>query len=336
MGHNVATVWMGNVRPHMDENYIRSMLFAEPELRNIKTVRDKITGFSAAYCFLEFTSHEAAQSFMERTQGRPMPSGDGLFRLNWASKDQSTMTPTAPSGREEPTGMFIGDVAPEVSETVLFQLIQHHFPAVQNVKLNIEPGRAGNYGFVKFASETDRDNAITIFNGYQLGSKALRCSVSVQKHAGSSYQSASYQSASYQSTPYQSGPPNAYYNQGYTGYGNVPVQSYAPVSYSGYASGYGQPSYAANTYANAAYSAAPVVAPSLAFSPSNPYAQQYGYTNTSSHVGGYQTAGSGGVGGSGIGAIPLEKSSENVPDMSRTVDVAAENKAFMAKTRIHF
>lgn len=49
---------MGNIRPHMDEHYIRSMLYAEPDVKNVKSVRDKLTGGIGQYCFVEFTSHQ--------------------------------------------------------------------------------------------------------------------------------------------------------------------------------------------------------------------------------------------------------------------------------------
>ena len=49
---------MGSLRPHMDESYISTLLENELEVRNVKTVRDKVTGLPATYCFIEFTSHE--------------------------------------------------------------------------------------------------------------------------------------------------------------------------------------------------------------------------------------------------------------------------------------
>jgi len=85
-----------------------------------------------------------------------MPNGEGFYKLNWAAKEYVPGQPIAnletgyplPSAVSAevcvhlsalstlvPTDMFVGDVAPEVTEATLSQLISHTFPTMQSVKV---------------------------------------------------------------------------------------------------------------------------------------------------------------------------------------------------------
>lgn len=55
-----TTLWMGELEPWMDENFIKGVfLSAAGETVNVKVIRDKNSG-NAGYCFVEFQTTEAA------------------------------------------------------------------------------------------------------------------------------------------------------------------------------------------------------------------------------------------------------------------------------------
>merc|ERR1712000_657789 len=55
-----TTLWMGELEPWMDENFIKGVFMpTTAEQVNVKVIRDKNSG-NAGYCFVEFTSPEAA------------------------------------------------------------------------------------------------------------------------------------------------------------------------------------------------------------------------------------------------------------------------------------
>jgi len=68
----------------MDENFIRGIFVGEPNLINVKIIRDRLSGLPAGYGFLEFSRHEAASNALNKLNGKPMPGTSAVFRLNWA------------------------------------------------------------------------------------------------------------------------------------------------------------------------------------------------------------------------------------------------------------
>ena len=79
------TLWQGDLPPFADEAYVASLYQAEGIVA-VKFIRDRHTGFSQGYAFLEFASHEAAADVLRRYSSQPIPgSQDCVFRLNWAS-----------------------------------------------------------------------------------------------------------------------------------------------------------------------------------------------------------------------------------------------------------
>lgn len=79
------TLWQGDLPPFADEAYVAS-LYQSEGIVAVKFIRDRHTGFSQGYAFLEFGSHEAAADVLRRYSSQPIPgSQDCVFRLNWAS-----------------------------------------------------------------------------------------------------------------------------------------------------------------------------------------------------------------------------------------------------------
>jgi RNA recognition motif-containing protein len=79
-----TTLWMGELEPWMDENFIKGVfLSAAGENVNVKVIRDKNSG-NAGYCFVEFNSPDAANKALQ-LNGTAVPNSTRQFKLNWAS-----------------------------------------------------------------------------------------------------------------------------------------------------------------------------------------------------------------------------------------------------------
>ncbi|KAJ1765547.1 hypothetical protein LPJ74_006309, partial [Coemansia sp. RSA 1843] len=118
-GIGTAQLWMGDVEPWMDDERICQIWARLGESVAVKTIRDRLTGGPANYCFLEFPTQADAERILAAYNGKPMPPPlDRPFRLNWASGVTagygSTLMPLGPApdsgysqqqGRSYPPGL---------------------------------------------------------------------------------------------------------------------------------------------------------------------------------------------------------------------------------------
>ncbi|MBA0595989.1 hypothetical protein Gorai_012837, partial [Gossypium raimondii] len=79
------TVWVGDLYHWMDENYLHSCFASTGEIASIKVIRNKQTGLSEGYGFVEFFSHATAEKVLQSYSSILMPNTDQPFRLNWAT-----------------------------------------------------------------------------------------------------------------------------------------------------------------------------------------------------------------------------------------------------------
>eukprot|EP00245_Coleochaete_scutata_P018132 TRINITY_DN9266_c0_g1_i1.p1 TRINITY_DN9266_c0_g1~~TRINITY_DN9266_c0_g1_i1.p1 ORF type:complete len:147 (-),score=13.12 TRINITY_DN9266_c0_g1_i1:107-547(-) len=111
----VKTLWVGDLQFWMDENYLHSAFVASNQVQSVKIIRNKVTGYSEGYGFVEFTSHGAAEQVLQAYNGSPMPHADQMFRLNWASFGIGERRPE--TGPEH--SIFVGDLANDVTDYIL-------------------------------------------------------------------------------------------------------------------------------------------------------------------------------------------------------------------------
>jgi RNA recognition motif-containing protein len=138
-----STLWMGELEPWMDENFIKGIwLTAAGETVNVKVIRDKNSG--AGYCFVEFSSMAAATKALE-LNGTPVPNSSRAFKLNWASGGGLV---DRRDERSPEYSVFVGDLGPEVNEYVLVSLFQARFPSCKSAKIMTDSmsGQSRGYG----------------------------------------------------------------------------------------------------------------------------------------------------------------------------------------------
>ncbi|KAL7213652.1 hypothetical protein ACSBR2_016225 [Camellia fascicularis] len=92
-----------------------------------------------------------------------MPGTEQTFRLNCASFGIRERRHDA--GPE--LSIFVGDLAPDVTDYLLQETFRTQYPSVRGAKVVIDPntGRSKGYDFVKFADEMERNRAMSEMNG---------------------------------------------------------------------------------------------------------------------------------------------------------------------------
>ncbi|PSS27994.1 hypothetical protein M430DRAFT_161547 [Amorphotheca resinae ATCC 22711] len=178
-GDAKTTLWMGELEPWIDENFIRSVWFGMGESVNVKMIRDKFSG-NAGYCFIDFATPAAAAKALS-LNGSMIPNTSRPFKLNWASGGGL-------ADRRDERGpeysIFVGDLGPEVNEYVLVSLFQARFPSCKSAKIMTDPisGMSRGYGFVRFAEEGDQQRALTEMQGVYCGNRPMRISTATPKN----------------------------------------------------------------------------------------------------------------------------------------------------------
>ncbi|XP_027355009.1 polyadenylate-binding protein RBP47B'-like [Abrus precatorius] len=169
----VRTLWIGDLQYWVDESYLSQCFAHSGDVVSIKIIRNKMTGQPEGYGFVEFVSHAAAEAFLLTYNGTQMPGTELTFRLNWASFGDS--------GPDH--SIFVGDLAPDVTDFLLQETFRAHYPSVKGAKVVTDPvtGRSKGYGFVKFSDETQRNRAMTEMNGVYCSTRPMRISAATPK-----------------------------------------------------------------------------------------------------------------------------------------------------------
>ncbi|KAJ2334261.1 hypothetical protein GGI00_001936 [Coemansia sp. RSA 2681] len=223
-------LWMGDIEPWMDDDYIRLLWARMGESVAVKVIRDRMTGAMANYCFLEFSTHADAERLLALYNGKAMPApSDRLFRLNWATgmvgaglgspgmslgvgypqlppfstsaldssegmavpgSSLSSMYVAAPSALSLSVSLdgpefslFVGDLAPEVTDVQLAHEFRSRYVSVRTAKIVTDPVTLlpRGYGFVRFADEADQQRALVEMQSQVIGSRAIRVSTATPK-----------------------------------------------------------------------------------------------------------------------------------------------------------
>ncbi|PIN12328.1 Apoptosis-promoting RNA-binding protein TIA-1/TIAR (RRM superfamily) [Handroanthus impetiginosus] len=178
-GEDNRTIWIGDLQQWMDESYVQSCFSQTGEVVSVKIIRNKQTGQSERYGFVEFNSHLAAENVLQSYNGTMMPSAEQPFRLNWATFSTADRRPEAGS---DPS-IFVGDLATDVTDALLHDTFASRYPSVKSAKVVVDPntGRSKGYGFVRFGDENEKSNAMNEMNGVYCSSRPMRIGVATPK-----------------------------------------------------------------------------------------------------------------------------------------------------------
>ncbi|XP_042045474.1 polyadenylate-binding protein RBP47-like [Salvia splendens] len=192
------TIWIGDLQPWMDEDYLQSCFSPTGEVISVKMIRNRQTGLSDRYGFIEFSSHDAADNVLQSYNGAKMPKADQPFRLNWAAFSTSDRRPEA--GSE--LSIFVGDLAPEVNDELLHETFASRYPSVKDAKVvvDLNTGRSRGYGFVRFNDENEKSKAVDEMNGVECSNRPMRVGVATPKKYSSQQQHYSQGQSEYESS----------------------------------------------------------------------------------------------------------------------------------------
>ncbi|PKA56115.1 Polyadenylate-binding protein RBP47 [Apostasia shenzhenica] len=177
-------IWVGDLKNWMDENYLHKCFRHTGEVVSIKVIRNKQTGKSEGYGFVEFYTHAAADKVIQTFNGHIMPSSEQPFRLNWASFSTGDRRSDMASGYS----IFVGDLAPDVTDSLLQETFANKYSSVKGAKVVIDAntGRSKGYGFVRFGNDNEKTLAMTEMNGIYCSSRPMRiCAATPRKISGS-------------------------------------------------------------------------------------------------------------------------------------------------------
>nr|XP_028962738.1 polyadenylate-binding protein RBP47-like isoform X2 [Malus domestica] len=166
------TIWVGDLHHWMDENYLHTCFASTGEIASIKLIRNKQTLLSEGYGFVEFFSHATAEKVLQNYAGILMPNTEQPFRLNWATFS----TGDKRSDNAPDLSIFVGDLAADVSDSLLHETFSSKYPSVKAAKVvfDANTGRSKGYGFVRFGDENERSQAMTEMNGIFCSSRPMR------------------------------------------------------------------------------------------------------------------------------------------------------------------
>ncbi len=196
-----STIWMGDLDPYQSEQDIVSIwqLFSfQP--RSVKLIRHRYTGSNCGYCFVEFDSVEEASMALQ-LHGTVIPNENKILKLNWASRSAQNAPSSnsslsllnngmsnlhlnsAANASAAEFSLFVGDLSPEVTDTILTQTFLSKYPSTKTANVLTDPasGASRGYGFVRFLDENESQRAILEMNGYFLNGRPIRVSTATPK-----------------------------------------------------------------------------------------------------------------------------------------------------------
>lgn len=153
-------------------------------MASVKVIRNKHTGLSEGYGFVEFDTHDVAEKVLQEYNGATMLKSDQPYRLNWASFSTGEKRLESPDH-----SIFVGDLAPEVTDDLLHKLFLDKYPSVKTAKVVIDgsTGRSKGYGFVRFGDDGERSKAMSEMNGVKCCSRAMRIGAATPRKPNNGY-----------------------------------------------------------------------------------------------------------------------------------------------------
>ncbi|KAJ6816033.1 polyadenylate-binding protein RBP47-like [Iris pallida] len=184
-GEENRTIWAGDLHYWMDENYLHSCFAHAAEVISIKVIRNKHTGQSEGYGFVEFSTHAQAENVLQNFTCHVMPNTDQPFRLNWASFSMGDRRADVASDHS----IFVGDLAPDVTDTLLHETFAGKYPSVKGAKVVMDSitGRSKGYGFIRFGNDDEKAQAMTEMNGVYCSSRPMRIGAATPKKSSGGF-----------------------------------------------------------------------------------------------------------------------------------------------------
>jgi len=171
------SLYVGNLSDKITEGLLYEIFSSVGPVESCKICKDKTSGISAGYGFVDYYNPQIAAVALEQFNGRQIYGSE--IKVNWASN--------ASGQKEDTTGhfhIFVGDLSPEIDDKALFNAFSA-FGSISDARRVMwdpnKPGHTRGYGFVAYRKKEDAQRALTEMNGEWLGGRAIRCNWANQK-----------------------------------------------------------------------------------------------------------------------------------------------------------
>ncbi|KAH8832780.1 hypothetical protein DL96DRAFT_1704833 [Flagelloscypha sp. PMI_526] len=207
-----STICWSNLEPWMDHQYVSqvcTILGWHPISVRVPRIAPDRTGSSGAnndgYCYLTFPSPVHAKQVLDKIRslkGMTMPNSSKPFEVDFVSDLvlEQTAPPTGPAppsagqlAKRGPFSIFVGDLAPEVSNSDLLAVFRNPVLGLRNDRTPkfVQPFSSvvssyiltdpvthvsKGYGFVRFLDEKDQTRALIEMNGLYCLTRPMRIS----------------------------------------------------------------------------------------------------------------------------------------------------------------
>ncbi|QLQ80904.1 hypothetical protein HG537_0E02590 [Torulaspora globosa] len=174
VSHNRSTqLFMGDLDPSWDESTIREIWKSLGESNiEIKMMWNNRNGSrtNMGFCFIQFPSQGHASNALLKNGAQIPGYPSKTLRLNWSSSSHSN---NQDSGE---ISVFVGDLAPNVTETDLFEAFIARYASTSHVKVVYDPitGVSKGYAFIKFGNREDQQRALQEMTGTFVKGRAIR------------------------------------------------------------------------------------------------------------------------------------------------------------------
>jgi len=172
------SLYIGNLAPQVTDQLLWDIFSIIGPVESCKVIRDKTTGQSAGFGFVDYYDPLTAAMAQDKMSGKRVY--DYELKVNWAAAGGGM------TGTKEDTSnhfhIFVGDLSPEVDDQTLWNAFTV-FGTCSDARIMRDPtsNRSKGYGFVAFRIKEDADKALREMNGEWLGGRAIRCNWANQK-----------------------------------------------------------------------------------------------------------------------------------------------------------
>ncbi|KAH0788817.1 polyadenylate-binding protein RBP45B isoform X2 [Histomonas meleagridis] len=163
----MAQLWVGTTEIWESEEQLMNIVRQQTGIAPLACwfSRNKETGTLDGYGFIQFNNISDAATVLRLLQGAPIPNmPNAQFKLNWSSTKGSSDVNTI----RQATGysVYVGNLPISVNESRLLEFFRRYFHSVISARLiKGTDGISKGYGFVKFNTQKEVDDAIRLLNG---------------------------------------------------------------------------------------------------------------------------------------------------------------------------
>ncbi|CCK68878.1 Nam8p KNAG_0B04440 [Huiozyma naganishii CBS 8797] len=180
-------LYMGDLEPSWDENVIKRIWSSIGEdnisvkmmWQNNNYMGNESGPRNQGYCFIDFPTHFNASNALLKNKMSIPGHPHKKLKLNWASSSAPSTAGVSTTGGNN-FSIFVGDLAPNVTEAQLFDLFISRYPSTEHAKvvIDLSTGVSKGYGFIRFRDPADQQTALAEMQGVFLNGRALKVGMS--------------------------------------------------------------------------------------------------------------------------------------------------------------